>query len=79
MALKTFNIDEATYKEFSAYCKKHGISMSKRVEHFIIDELEKLQGKKRAPLPTSHPTSTPNTLKEKQVVSVQHHSFSKYC
>jgi len=29
MALKTFNIDGETYKEFSKHCKKNGISMRK--------------------------------------------------
>jgi len=35
MALKTFNIDENTYKEFSKFCKENGISMSKQIEIFI--------------------------------------------
>jgi hypothetical protein len=42
MALKTFNLDEETYKKFSNHCKTHGISMSKKVENFIKQELEKL-------------------------------------
>ena len=46
MALKTFNIDAEVYKEFSDYCKKEGISMSKKVERFIRDEVEKLNPKK---------------------------------
>ena len=40
MALKTFNIDEAIYKKFSDFCKKHGISMSKQVELFIRSQME---------------------------------------
>lgn len=43
MAIKTFNIDSKTYKEFSSYCKKEGISMSKRIENFIKSELETIK------------------------------------
>ncbi len=46
MALKTFNIDAEVYKEFSDYCKGEGISMSKKVERFIRDEVERLNPKK---------------------------------
>ena len=42
MALKTFNIDEKIYNEFSKHCKKNGISMSKKVEKFISEEIEKI-------------------------------------
>lgn len=42
MALKTFNVDEKIYKEFSKHCKKHGISMSKQVERFLSAEIEKI-------------------------------------
>ncbi|MDG6244340.1 MAG: hypothetical protein QCH31_08125 [Methanolobus sp.] len=35
MVLKTFNVDEDTYKKFSALCKSHGISMSKQVQMFM--------------------------------------------
>ncbi len=41
--LKTFNLDESIYRNFSNYCKKHGISMSKRVENFMKSELDKLR------------------------------------
>lgn len=40
--LKTFNLDEETYKQFSKHCKENGISMSKKVENFIKGELSKL-------------------------------------
>lgn len=43
MALKTFNLDEEVYKEFSKHCKSQGISMSKKVENFIKQELEKIK------------------------------------
>ncbi len=40
MALKTFNLDEETYKKFSEFCKENGISMSKQIEIFIKAQLE---------------------------------------
>ena len=40
MALKTFNIDEETYRKFSEFCREYGISMSKQVEIFIKSQLE---------------------------------------
>lgn len=43
MTLKTFNLNEKLYREFSQYCKKHGISMSKRIENFIGEELERIK------------------------------------
>lgn len=43
MALKTFNIDEQVYKEFSKHCKQQGISMSRRIENFLRDEVEKIK------------------------------------
>ena len=43
MALKTFNLNEETYKKFSEHCKKEGISMSKKVENFLKQELEKIK------------------------------------
>ena len=71
MALKTFNLDEAVYKEFSKHCKKEGISMSKKIENFLRDEVGKIQGKKQ---------SKNNIIKlEKSQVVPTHHSFSKYC
>jgi hypothetical protein len=75
MALKTFNIDEKVYAEFSKHCKKNGISMSRRVENFIKEEMEKLgrvvELKVEAPLPVKiapHPE-----------VSDRPHPLSKYC
>ena len=43
MALKTFNVDAEVYAEFSKYCKKHGISMSKKVEKFIRNEMDNVR------------------------------------
>ena len=43
MALKTFNLDSEVYQKFSDYCKKEGISMSKKIENLIKQEIEKLK------------------------------------
>ena len=69
MAIKTFNIDDGTYKQFSAHCKKHGISMSKRVEHFIKEEVSKIKDK----MPLKK-----HAVKDKKI-DTAHHSFSRYC
>jgi len=66
MALKTFNVDEVVYKEFSEYCKKNGISMSKKVENFIRREMEML--KKEA-----------KKITEKVEDEIEKHPLSKYC
>ena len=42
MALKTFNIDDAVYKNYSKHCKKKGISMSRQIEIFLRNEVEKI-------------------------------------
>lgn len=40
MVLKTFNLDEDVYKQFSEFCKENGISMSKQVNIFIESQME---------------------------------------
>ena len=45
MALKTFNVNEEVYGEFSKFCKEHGISMSKQVEIFMEAQIS--EGKVR--------------------------------
>ena len=40
MVLKTFNLDNDSYKNFSEYCKENGLSMSKQVNIFIKTQLE---------------------------------------
>lgn len=40
--LKTFNLDSEIYDAFSEHCKDEGISMSRRVNNFIKQELGKL-------------------------------------
>ncbi len=71
MVIKTFNIDEEVYKQFSAHCKKNGVSMSRKVENFIRDEIVKLKIK-----PASADKKAEILDKN---ISVAKHSFSKYC
>ena len=40
MVLKTFNLEEETYKKFSEFCRQNGISMSKQIDIFIKAQLE---------------------------------------
>lgn len=35
MVLKTFNVEETTYIQFSRICKENGISMSRQIENFM--------------------------------------------
>jgi len=35
MVLKTFNIEEEAYQQFSEFCKENGISMSQQINLFI--------------------------------------------
>jgi len=40
MTLKTFNLEQAVYKQFSNYCKELGISMSKQINLFMKAQTE---------------------------------------
>jgi len=40
MSIKSFNIEDETYKKFSEYCKGNGISMSKQIEFFMRSVIE---------------------------------------
>jgi len=68
MALKTFNLDQETYKQFSSHCKKNGISMSKKIDNFIKEELEKLKS-----------TTQKSKYPPKKQPTPEEHSFRKYC
>lgn len=74
MALKTFNVDEKAYGEYSRYCRGKGISMSKRVEKFIQAELDRIKGKNK-----SLDSSRISQVSQSQSQSEQEHSFKKYC
>lgn len=77
MAIKTFNIDAETYKAYSEYCKKSGISMSKKVEKFIQDELNKI----KATIPGEFFGIKDSDKKTETIQETpkQEHSFKKYC
>jgi negative regulator of replication initiation len=64
--LKTFNLDEEIYNKFSQHCKSQGLSMSKRIENFLKQELEKLSAHQTQDL-------------EAQTLNNKEHSFKKYC
>ena len=40
MVIKTFNIEEETYRKFAEFCKENGISMSHQVNLFIRAQIE---------------------------------------
>lgn len=71
MALKTFNLDEQVYREFSEHCKKNGISMSKRVENFIRGELGRIKNKGFV--------KEFKETKDKDLAKTELPHFSKYC
>ena len=76
MALKTFNLDDKIYREFSEYCKKNGISMSKRVENFIRREIDKMR------LVSAKEAIRESINKPRKIGEISgeiEHSFKKYC
>lgn len=70
--LKTFNLDSELYREFSEHCKRHGISMSKRVENFIRRELESMKSG------LEDTRGIQNEVK-KVVKDTREHSMERYC
>tara|TARA_Y100000310_G_scaffold294607_1_gene325222 strand:+ start:165 stop:398 length:234 start_codon:yes stop_codon:yes gene_type:complete len=40
MVLKTFNVEDKTYRKFSEFCKGNGISMSKQIDFFMKSVVE---------------------------------------
>jgi len=46
MVVKAFNVDENTYKKFSALCKDRGMSMSKQVTFFMQSIVEEPKARK---------------------------------
>jgi negative regulator of replication initiation len=82
MVIKTFNIDEEVYKQFSTHCKKNGVSMSKRVENFLREEMNKInafvkaQNEKKAKIEAANLAKTQVTTTH---TTNSHHTFSKYC
>jgi len=66
MVLKTFNVDKEAYEKYSKHCKENGVSMSKQVENFIKQEIEKIVGKREI-----------NEIKKDMETDI--HPLSKYC
>ena len=73
MALKTFNLDKEVYKEFSEHCKKNGMSMSKKIENFIREEMEHVNSGGKVKV--SRFVKDVKELLEED----KEHSFKKYC
>jgi len=40
MSIKSFNVEDNTYKRFSEYCKESGLSMSKQIDFFMKSVVE---------------------------------------
>jgi len=76
MALKTFNIDNQIYNEFSQYCKKNGISMSKKVENFFKEELMNIKLSMKS---DAKETDNKKIGEKLQQDSQKEHPLSKYC
>ena len=74
MALKTFNLDEEIYKQYSKHCKENGISMSKRIENFISREIDELM-KEKVP----SPNNSRDPRKEEPSLERPQHGMSRYC
>ncbi len=74
MALKTFNLDESTYKKYSTHCKKEGISMSKQIERFIAQEIAKIETARTS---TIQVPSSPSRIKKSS--GIDEHSMRKFC
>lgn len=80
MALKTFNIDEEIYDEFSKHCKKNGISMSKKIENFIKDEMKKLEmSLNKIGHNAEHSSAHNSEHHEVPGEKLKEHSFMKFC
>ena len=81
MALKTFNLDEKSYRKYSAHCKEHGISMSKQVDKFITQEIDKIALKtlwSSSRLDSENALSNRNSS-AKKISDRKEHPMHKYC
>lgn len=73
MALKTFNIDDIIYKNYSRHCKKNGISMSRQVENFLKIELDRLK------LGIRSVEKSVKRIEKSIIQATGEHPLSKYC
>ena len=80
MAIRTFNLDEKIHKDYADYCKREGISMSKKIENFIKSELEALKSKAiKKTIAKEHTQNSSNKTPQTQSPVQDPNSFSKYC
>ena len=73
MGLKTFNVEEESYRKYSEHCRKNGISMSKQVDKFIQQEMKKIEGNGLG--------SNSEEIKKNShlLLSDKEHGMSRYC
>lgn len=64
MVIRTFNVDDAIYQEYIAYCKKNGISMSKRIEQFIKEDLARITKEPERVRPSAKSVSSDHFMKK---------------
>jgi len=69
MVIKSFNIDSETYSQFSEICRERGHSMSKKVENFIKEELERMKGNFK----------TERLSATEKIPEKSNHPMHKYC
>jgi|TARA_Y100000310_G_scaffold320874_2_gene377769 hypothetical protein len=79
LALKTFNIDAEIYGEFSKHCKEHGISMSKKVEKFIAEELGQIKLSPKRKQGDGFENKVAEERQEREIELSDDHPLSKYC
>lgn len=79
MVLKTFNLDELTYKKYSSHCKKAGISMSRQIDRFISQQLTSIETATRPVTPMKHEeldAAKPNVGPHR---ASNEHSMRRFC
>lgn len=75
--LKTFNVDADIYEKYSKHCKKNGVSMSKQVENFLKNEVEKIGIKTNISVKEVEKVNKKiNSISE---LKSGEHPLSKYC
>jgi len=78
--LKTFNINEEVYSVFSDYCKREGMSMSRKVEKFMEKEIEFLKNGIKEEVVSGKKRDL-NLVDKKASMGgdEKNHSMGKYC
>jgi len=73
MGLKTFNVEEESYRKYSEHCRKNGISMSKQVDKFIQQEMRKIEGN------GLKNNNFDEAKKNSHLLDDKEHGMSRYC